>query len=167
MLRRTFLSLALGVAATMAAGCGKPATEQTGPEAAPTTAPDAAPTQPETEDQTMLISVTDDEHTVTYQLNDTSAARSLYAQLPLAVEVGEFSDNEKTFTPADGLDTSDVIDSAGRVGDIAYFSPWGDVAMYYGHDAGPYQGLYGLGQAIEGADQVALLAGTITVTAHH
>ena len=165
MTRRALLSLTVGCTSALATGC---ASHENAPVQSGDTAQegDATSTSESTiEEGHMQISVTDGEHTVVYQLNDTSAVRSLRDQLPLSVEVGTFSDNEKTFIPAIGLDTSDVIDSAGRVGDIAYFSPWGDVAMYYGHDAGPYQGLYALGQAIEGADQVALLTGTITIAA--
>ena len=109
------------------------------------------------------INVSDGTNSVSYELNGTAAASSLYDQLPLSLEVGDYSDNEKAFYPQK-LDTTGAVDSNGAVGTLAYFSPWGGVVMYYGHDAGPYQGLYDLGTAVEGAENVQNLQGTITVT---
>ena len=43
------------------------------------------------------------------------------------------------------------------------FSPWGNVVMYYGA-ASQYPGLYILGSAVEGADQISELTGNITVS---
>ena len=111
-----------------------------------------------------LISVSDGDHTVLFKLNDTSAARSLQSQLPMTVNVEDYSSNEKIFYPAEELDTSDVVEGSGGAGGLAYFSPWGNVVIYY-DDFGEYPGLYILGEAIEGADQIEQLSGTIAVEA--
>ncbi len=110
----------------------------------------------------MIITVSDGRHTVTFRLNDTPAARSLYSQLPLSVPVENYSDNEKIFYPAP-LDTTDAVPASPVKGTLAYFSPWGDVVMYYA-PAGKYPGLYELGEAISGADDIGLLSGTVTVS---
>ncbi len=111
----------------------------------------------------MKISVTDGSHTVVFELNGSAAAKSLYNQLPLTVDVENYSDNEKIFYPGE-LDTSGAVNADAKKGTLAYFSPWGDVVMYYG-DFGSYSGLYELGQAVSGADEIEHLSGKISITA--
>ena len=112
----------------------------------------------------MKIKVTDGNYEVIFQLNDSTASRSLYEQLPLTIEVENYGSNEKIFYPPEKLDTSDVTEEGGPTGSLAYFSPWGNVVMYYS-PFGSYPGLYNLGIAIEGAGNIENLSGTITVTA--
>ena len=108
--------------------------------------------------------MTDGEHAVVYELNDSPSAKSLYAMLPLDIEVENYGRNEKIFYPEQAIDTTDGIEGGGDAGALALFSPWGNVAMYYdSFDA--YPGLYLLGQAVEGADQVGGLSGMIHVEA--
>ena len=52
------------------------------------------------------ISVQFGENTVVYELNDGTAADSLYEQLPLTIEVEDYSTNEKIFYPPQPLDTN-------------------------------------------------------------
>lgn len=111
----------------------------------------------------MRIKVSDDTNKIIFRLNDSSAAQSLYAQLPLTVEVENYGSNEKIFYPPEKLNTSDVVGGSGPAGALAYFSPWGDVVMYYA-PFGSYPGLYILGEATEGAEDIQNLSGTITVT---
>ena len=120
----------------------------------------AAEEQPEA----MRIHVTDGTNEVVFQLNDSSAAQSLCEQLPLELDVENYGSNEKIFYPPEQLNTENVIEGEGEKGTLAYFSPWGDVVMYYdSFDA--YPGLYILGEAVQGADNIELLSGTITITA--
>lgn len=49
------------------------------------------------EDKVMKIKVTSKEYEIIYELNQSQAAKDLYAQLPLTLEVKDFSTNEKTF----------------------------------------------------------------------
>lgn len=56
-----------------------------------------------------------------------------------------------------------MIESDGPFGTLAYFSPWGNVVMYYS-ECGEYPGLYIMGEAIEGEDLIEKLSGTISVT---
>ena len=112
----------------------------------------------------MRIKVTDGTDEIIFQLNDGSAAKSLYEQLPLTLDVENYGPNEKIFYPPEKLDTSDVIEGDGPAGTLAYFSPWGNVVMYYS-SFGSYPGLYIIGEASEGADTIKNLSGTITITA--
>ena len=110
------------------------------------------------------INVTDGSHSVTFELNGTSAARALYDMLPVTKDVQNYSTNEKIFYPETAISySSDCIEDDCPAGTLALFSPWGNVVMYYG-DAGKYNGLYVLGEAVEGADQISELSGNITVT---
>ena len=110
------------------------------------------------------IKVTDGNHNVTFELNETSAAQSLYNMLPTTREVQNYSTNEKIFYPETAISySSDCIEGTCPAGTLALFSPWGNVVMYYG-DASQYPGLYILGNAVEGADQISELTGNITVS---
>lgn len=99
---------------------------------------------------------------VIYELNDSPAAVSLAAQLPLTLEVEDYSTNEKIFYPPQELDTSDTPAAEGGAGTLAYYAPWGDVVMFYG-DYSANSSLYELGQAVSGADLVSQMSGSITV----
>ena len=110
------------------------------------------------------LQVQSDGGTVVYQLNDSAAADALLAQLPLTVEVEDYSTNEKIFYPPQALDTADAPPAEGGTGTLAYYAPWGDVVMFYG-DYNASSSLYELGQAVSGGDLVGSLSGAITLTA--
>ena len=99
---------------------------------------------------------------VIYELNDSPAAASLAAQLPLTLEVEDYSTNEKIFYPPQELDTSDTPAAEGGAGTLAYYAPWGDVVMFYG-DYSANSSLYELGEAVSGADQISRMSGSIEV----
>ena len=113
----------------------------------------------------MKIRVSDGTNDITFELNETSAAKSLYGMLPLEVKVENYSNNEKIFYPPTTVSYGDdCIEGDCPAGTLALFSPWGNVVMYYGA-ASRYSGLYILGQAVEGADNIQNLTGTIRVEA--
>lgn len=115
------------------------------------------------EDKTTLnIRIEGNGKTVIFELNDSSAAKSLYAQLPITIEVENYSNNEKIFYPEQKLDTSDTPLANARKGTLAYYAPWGDVVMFY-DDFGSASGLYELGQVESGSDDIASLSGTIKI----
>ena len=110
----------------------------------------------------MKIRVKSDNYEVIFALNNTSASASLYGQLPLTINVENYSINEKIFYP-EKLDCTDVIEGACNAGTLAYFSPWGDVVMFYGSQS-KYPGLYILGDVAEGADNITNLSGEVEIT---
>ena len=122
-------------------------------------------TSSETEENDMestQIAVTCGDLQVVYELNDSPAAQSLLSQLPLTVEVEDFSTNEKVFYPPQELDTSDTPLAEGGAGTLAYYAPWGDVVLFY--DSFSANGsLYELGEAVSGAEDIGQMSGTITV----
>ena len=94
---------------------------------------------------------------------ETPGPRALLAQLPLALEIEDFSDNEKVFYPPEELDVTDApLAETGEVGTLAYYAPWGDVVMFYGSFS-PNGALYELGRVVDGADAIARLSGAIEV----
>lgn len=117
-------------------------------------------TNSSTTEGTMQMTVSDGTHEVIFQLNDSNASKSLYAQLPLEIAVENYGGNEKIFYPQP-LDTSNTpLLQSGSVGTLAYFAPWDDVVMYYS-ECGAYSGLYVLGEAVSGAEYISQLSGTL------
>ena len=113
----------------------------------------------------MKIQVSDGTNTIIYELNETSAAKSLYEMLPLEVKVENYGTNEKIFYPSTTVSYgSDCIEGDCPAGTLALFSPWGNIVMYYGA-ASRYSGLYILGKATQGAASISRLTGTIRVEA--
>ena len=110
------------------------------------------------------IAVQCGEDVVVYALNNSPAADSLYAQLPLTLEVEDFSTNEKVFYPPEELDTADTPLAQAGAGTLAYYAPWGDVVMFY-DDYSSNPSLYELGQAVSGGELVNGMSGTITIEA--
>ena len=122
-------------------------------------------TSSETEEsnvETNQISVTCGDTQVVYELNDSPAAQSLLSQLPLTVEVEDFSTNEKVFYPPQELDTSDTPLAEGGAGTLAYYAPWGDVVLFY-DSFSANSSLFELGEAVSGAEDISQMTGTITV----
>ncbi len=110
----------------------------------------------------MQIRVQNSNQTVIFQLNDSSAAKTLYDQLPLSLKVENYGSNEKIFYPPNRLNTINTPSAAGPAGTLAYFEPWGNVVMYY-RRFGAYPGLYELGHAISGSESIENLRGEIKI----
>ena len=89
--------------------------------------PNASETQ-----KAMQISVKANGKTTVFELNNSPAARELYAQLPLSIKVENYSSNEKIFYPPKKLNITDTPLADARAGTLAYYAPWGDVVMFYG-----------------------------------
>lgn len=110
----------------------------------------------------MEVRITANNKTVVFELNNSQAARDLYAQLPLTVNVENYSDNEKIFYPPNKLNTTNTPQADAKAGTLAYYAPWGDVVMFYG-DFGSASGLYELGRAISGAEHINEMTGTLRI----
>lgn len=99
---------------------------------------------------------------VVFQLNDSPAANDLYQQLPLSIEVEDYAGSEKIFYPPEKLSIDDTPMAQGPEGTLAYYEPWGNVAVFYG-ECGGSSGLYELGEAIEGTEWIEHLSGKIQI----
>ncbi|NYB72958.1 S-layer homology domain-containing protein [Sedimentibacter hydroxybenzoicus DSM 7310] len=130
-----------------------PAEESQGDEAA----------QPAMEEE-MNIRITANGNTIDFRLNEIQAARDLYAQLPLTVAVENYGRNEKIFYPSQKLNTinATLADAQSGSGTLAYYSPWGNVVIFYG-SSDSASGLYELGHAISGSEHIESLSGEIQI----
>lgn len=116
------------------------------------------------EDETaMQVQVEANGNTIVFALNDSQAAQELYDQLPLTIEVENYSSDEKIFYPPEKLDVSGAPLADGVVGTLAYYAPWGDVVMFY-DNFGSASGLYELGHAVSGSEFIETMSGTIEIT---
>lgn len=111
----------------------------------------------------MKMTVNANGNNIVFELNDSQAAKDLFAQLPLSIGVENYSSNEKIFSPPKKLKTdgTPLVRSA-RTGTLAYYAPWGNVVMFYG-SFGSAAGLYELGHAVKGGDAIKALSGTIMI----
>jgi hypothetical protein len=65
-------------------------------------------------------------------LNDSATAQDFAAQLPLTVPLTDFHRAEKIADLPRRLSTSGAPEGAApRPGDLAYYAPWGNLAVFY------------------------------------
>lgn len=107
---------------------------------------------------------TPDQQTITVQLNDSRAARSFYDQLPLIVAIEDDVKDRKIFYPPTRLDISDAPVAIGPSGTVAYYEPWGNIAIFTEECRGA-NGLYELGEVVANDDLLSKLSGELKLTA--
>lgn len=77
----------------------------------------------------MKMKIKADKSEVVYELNDSQAAKELYGQLPLDLNVENFGSVEKIFYPPNKLNTAKTPMANASKGTLAYYSPWGNVVI--------------------------------------
>lgn len=118
-----------------------------------------------TSTQTKIIKLTTtNNQTIEIELNNSPAANDLYNQLPLSIDLEDYSTNEKIFYPPNKLNTENTPKATPKIGTLAYYEPWGDVVIFY-DDFRANNDLYELGHVISGGDIVSELSGTVTIEA--
>ncbi|MGE4552263.1 MAG: cyclophilin-like fold protein [Desulfovibrionaceae bacterium] len=114
---------------------------------------------------TMHMTVDANGKAIVFELNGSTAAQALLAQLPLSVDVENYGGIEKIFYPPKKLDTAGMSPARScPSGTLAYYAPWGDVVLFYGA-FGSAPGLYELGHAVQGGEHIKSLSGIIRVMA--
>lgn len=114
--------------------------------------------------ENMKISVSDGKNKIVYELNASGQSKSLYSQLPIKVQIENYSTNEKIFYPKEKIPLKNGIEGSGDSGMLAYFSPWGNIVLFYGKFS-EYPGLFILGKAASGAENIKNLSGMVSVEA--
>ncbi|MFW9912348.1 MAG: cyclophilin-like fold protein [Candidatus Thorarchaeota archaeon] len=109
------------------------------------------------------ISIRTNGNAMVFELNNSQAAKKLYEQLPLTIAIEDYSNNEKIFYPPEKLDTTDMPLANAQSGTLAYYAPWGNVAIFY-DSFGSASGLYELGNVISGGEHIRNMSGTINIT---
>jgi hypothetical protein len=72
------------------------------------------------------------DETLSATLDDTPVGRDFAALLPLELSLSDYNATEKVADLPRELDTSDAPGSyAPRAGDITYYAPWGNLAIFY------------------------------------
>jgi hypothetical protein len=103
--------------------------------------------------------------TVTGELNDSSTARDLIAQLPITVELSDFNGVEKVGELPRPLTMEGVPAGADpEVDDIGYYRPSNGLVFYYG-EVGYFRGIVRIGTLpAEATDLIRRQSGTFAVT---
>ncbi|MFF2775907.1 cyclophilin-like fold protein [Streptomyces sp. NPDC058052] len=111
----------------------------------------------------MDIRVTLDGNPVEATLNDSPAARDFAELLPLALDLKDFHGVERVAGLPRKLDTSSSPEpTAARTGDMAYYAPWGNLALFHQDGPSASADLLVLGHLDVGAARLGR-AGRITI----
>ena len=113
----------------------------------------------------MDIRVTIDGQPVDATLNDSPAARDLASLLPLTLDLKDFHGTERIADPPRKLTTEDAPEPpAPKAGDLAYYAPWGNLAIFYKDGPSASEDLLVLGHidadadVLSGADRITIEA---------
>lgn len=87
---------------------------------------------PATGDKAVKIGIALEGMTIAATLDGNPAARDFLSLLPLSVVLEDYAATEKIFYLPRKLTTSGLPDGyEPRAGDIAYYAPWGNIAIFY------------------------------------
>ncbi|MFE5396001.1 cyclophilin-like fold protein [Streptomyces sp. NPDC056568] len=104
----------------------------------------------------MDIRVIIDGQEVEATLNDSPAARDLATLLPLTLDLKDFHGTERIADPPRKLSTENAPEpQAPKTGDLAYYAPWGNLALFYQDGPSASPDLLVLGHIDADADQLA------------
>jgi hypothetical protein len=100
----------------------------------------------------MKLSITIDGQTVTATLADSAASCAFAAQLPLRLTLNDYAATEKVADLPQRLDPAgSPAGYAPRAGDIAWYAPWGNIALFH-KDFAYSRGLIHLGRFDAGVE---------------
>lgn len=87
-------------------------------------------TKPETAGMKIRLRING--HTLPATLYDNPSARDLYSLLPLSLTLEDYAATEKITYPPRKLGTASAPEGfTPAAGDIAYYTPWGNLALFY------------------------------------
>ncbi|MEU6419172.1 cyclophilin-like fold protein [Streptomyces spiralis] len=113
----------------------------------------------------MDISATIDGRPASASLNDSPAARDFAGLLPLTLDLEDFHQTERIADLPRRLTTSGAPEPAApKAGDLAYYAPWGNLALFYRDGDSANADLLILGHIDADADQLGT-ADRITIEA--
>ncbi|WP_405628948.1 cyclophilin-like fold protein [Streptomyces sp. NBC_01174] len=173
-LRRALTTTAtVGVLLLAATACSDDSSAEQTPttasasSSAPASAPASASASPTGSDRStpMDIRVTIDGQEVEATLNDSPAARDLASLLPLTLDLKDFHGTERIADPPRKLTTENAPEPlAPKAGDLAYFAPWGNLAIFHKDGPSASEDLLVLGHidadadVLSGADRITIEA---------
>lgn len=96
--------------------------------------------------ENMKLKITFGETVLKATLYDNPTTQDFISMLPITTEVEDYASNEKIFYPERKLSTNQAPNGyKPSTGDITYYAPWGDVAIFY-KDFSHSSGLISLGR---------------------
>ncbi|MDZ8033312.1 cyclophilin-like fold protein [Nostoc sp. DedSLP04] len=111
----------------------------------------------------MKINIKVKDKVVTATLIDSKTTQDFISLLPLTLTLEDYATTEKISDLPKRLSTEDAPPGSDpAVGDIAYYAPWGNLAMFY-RDSGYANGLVILGK-IDGGIEAFNVPGSVEVT---
>ncbi|MFI9568457.1 cyclophilin-like fold protein [Streptomyces rishiriensis] len=153
----TATALVLTAAAcTDTSPAASPAASPSGTTSEQQTPTSAAHTAPSDRNPAMDIRVTLDGRPVDATLNDSPAARDFAELLPLTLDLKDFHQTERIADLPRRLTTSGAPEPAEpKAGDLAYYAPWGNLALFYRDGDSANADLLILGSIDADADRLA------------
>lgn len=146
-------------ASTTSASSSAPEPEQSSASAS------ASPSGSTDRSTPMDIRVTIDGEPVDATLNDSPAARDLASLLPLTLDLKDFHGTERVADPPRKLTTEGAPEpQVPKTGDLAYYAPWGNLAIFYKDGPSASEDLLVLGHIdadaglLAGADRINIEA---------
>jgi hypothetical protein len=104
----------------------------------------------------MDMRVTIDGRKVEATLNDSPAARDLASLLPLTLDLEDFHGTERIADPPRKLTTENAPEpQAPKTGDLTYYAPWGNLALFYKDGPSASSDLLVLGHIDADTDQLS------------
>ena len=155
-MRRILVGLALAIALNQPA-CGADNSTSSGPTPTPPTEASSKRTD------NMKIRLKVEDKVVTATLIDSTTSRDFISLLPLALTLKDYAGTEKISDLPRKLSTKGAPPGSDpSIGDIAYYAPWGNLAVFY-RDFGYSNGLIKLGTIDSGVEALAR-PGPLSVT---
>lgn len=114
----------------------------------------------------MRIRLTAGETVLNATLHDNATARDFASLLPLTLPVNDLFKREKYAHLPQSLAAGGEPQFSYEIGNIVYWSPGPDIAIFYDHDGQsiPEPGIVPLGEIDSGADAFKKYDGTVDVT---
>lgn len=89
------------------------------------------------------------------ELDNNQASKEFLGQLPLELEFSDYANKEKIAHLPKALTVKNTPDYDPQIGDLFYFSPWGNIGIFYGKQPS-YNGLVYLGKLVNAKDLQSL-----------
>jgi len=120
-------------------------------------------TNDKSRDSKIKITITIGDKVLTAMLNDNPTTRDFISLLPLTLTLDDYAGTEKVIKLSKKLSVKNSPSGSDpSVGDIAYYSPWGNLAFFY-NDFGYSNGLIILGKIDSDMEVFKKHSGTVKV----
>ena len=111
-----------------------------------------------------MIKLILDNEEIIVSMYDNPTSRDFVSMLPLTLSFEEFAGKEKISYLSRKLSTESAPLNGPSVGDFAYYSPWGNLAIFYKDPGTAGNGLIVLGEIKSGKEHLANVRENFTLT---